>query len=375
MDQYKISSSNQSHTENPLHTKKTEPGELRELPSMEELLLQNLVTGDAEAQIRAATQLGNLSSKQRHSLAERGVMLPLISMLHSQDFEAIEAALLALLSLAFGSERNKRRILKYGALPAVLSLLQCGSKALMELTITALMILSSCKANKLSIASSGAIEQIIEILNRDYANANGMNTNKDTITISMQARLDAVATLHNLSTCHHIMPSLVSSGVVSSLLQIIRSCEKPSQLVEKAIALLDDIVSSSKIPLKETAGTCGAIGALVETLEEGSMESKEHAVRILLFICQSCRENYGGLILREGVMPGLLQLKVDGTWRAKTMAEELLLLLRDCSSYGPSNQQSRNEVIEQIMQEIDAEGEEVAGSTALRLLAKLSIMQ
>ncbi|PRQ54039.1 hypothetical protein RchiOBHm_Chr2g0173151 [Rosa chinensis] len=202
-----------------------------------------------------------------------------------------------------------------------------------------------------------------------------MNTNKDTITISMQARLDAVATLHNLSTCHHIMPSLVSSGVVSSLLQIIRSCEKPSQLVEKAIALLDDIVSSSKIPLKETAGTCGAIGALVETLEEGSMESKEHAVRILLFICQSCRENYGGLILREGVMPGLLQLKVDGTWRAKTMAEELLLLLRDCSSYGPSNQQSRNEVIEQIMQEIDAEGEEVAGSTALRLLAKLSIMQ
>ncbi|KAL6135816.1 hypothetical protein ACLB2K_068041 [Fragaria x ananassa] len=339
---------------------------------MEELLLQNLVTGDAEAQIRAATQLGNLSSKQRHSLAERGGMLPLISMLHSQDFEANEAALLALLSLAFGSERNKRLILKSGALPELLSLLQCRSEVLMELTITALMILSSCKANKLSIASSGAIEQIVDILSGEYANGTGMNTNKDTITISMQARLDAIATLHNLSTCHHIMPSLASSGVVFSLLQIIRFCEKPSQLVEKAIALLDDVVSSSQILLKETASSCGAIGALVETLEEGSMESKEHAVRILLFICQSCRENYRGLILREGVMPGLLQLTVDGTWRAKTMAEELLLLLRDCSSYGPRNQQSRNEVIEQIMQEIDAEGEEVGGSTALRLLDKLS---
>lgn len=171
--------------------------------------------------------------------------------------------------------------MKSGALPALLSLLQCRSEVLMELTITALMILSSCKANKLSIASSGAIEQIVDILSGDYANGTGMNTNKDTITISMQARLDAIATLHNLSTCHHIMPSLASSGVVFSLLQIIRFCEKPSQLVEKAIALLDDVVSSSQIPLKETASSCGAIGALVETLEEGSMESKEHAVRIL----------------------------------------------------------------------------------------------
>lgn len=277
--------------------------------------------------------------------------------------------------------RNKRWILKSGALPVLINLLQCQSKALIELTITAFMILSSCKGNKLSIASSGAIEQILEILNRDYANANsnGMhmnkNKNKNTIAISTQARLDSVATLHNLSTCHQIMPSLVSAGVVFSLLQIIRSCQKPSQLVEKAIALLDEIVSSSKSSLKETAATYGAIGALVETIEEGSTESKEHAVRILLFICQSCRENYRGLILREGVMPGLLQLTVDGTWRAKTMAEELLLLLRDCSSYGPRNQQSRNEVIEQIMQEIDAEGEEVAGTTALRLLAKLSGIQ
>ncbi|XP_050380031.1 U-box domain-containing protein 6 [Argentina anserina] len=339
---------------------------------MEELLLQNLVTGDVVAQIQAATQLGNLSGKQRQSLAERGVMLPLISMLHSQDFEAIEAALLALLSLAFGSERNKRWILKSGALPALISLLQCRSKALMELAITALMILSSCKANKLSIASSGAIEQIVGILNGGYDNANGHSMNM--ISISMQARLDAIATLHNFSTCHHILPSLVSSGVVFSLLQIICSCEKQSQLVEKAIALLDDIVSSTKIPLEEISSTCGAIGALVETLEEGSMESKEHAVRILLLICQSCRENSRGLILREGVMPGLLQLTVEGTWRAKAMADELLLLLRECSSYDRRNQQSRNVVIEQIMQEIDAE-EEVAGSTALRVLAKLSSMQ
>lgn len=72
---------------------------------MEEVVMENLFNGEREAQIGAANELANLGSKQRHKLAERGVIPPLISMLHSQDYEAIEAALFALLSLAFGSER------------------------------------------------------------------------------------------------------------------------------------------------------------------------------------------------------------------------------------------------------------------------------
>ncbi|CAB4305674.1 unnamed protein product [Prunus armeniaca] len=339
---------------------------------MEELVLQNLFNGDREAQIEAATELGKLNSKQRHKLAKRGVMVPLISMLHSPDVEAIKAALFSLLSLAFGSERNKSMIVESGALPVLLNLLRCESEALIELTIAALLILSSCKTNKLAIAKSGAIQLVVEILN--------MNN----VIISMQARLDAIAALHNLSTCHQIVPDLVSGGVIFSLLQIIQySLEKPGQLVDKAIALLDDIIFSSKNALKEAAATHGAIRALVEIIEEGSMERKEHAVRILLLICQNCREIYRGLILKEGAMPGLLQLSVDGTWRAKTMARELLFLLRDWSGsgYGSSNQQSRNRVIEQIMQEIDAEEERVVGTstTALKLveemLAKLSGIQ
>jgi hypothetical protein len=72
---------------------------------MEEMVVENLFNGEREAQIEAARELSKLSSKQRHKLVERGVMSPLILMLHSQDYEAIEAALFALLSFAFGSER------------------------------------------------------------------------------------------------------------------------------------------------------------------------------------------------------------------------------------------------------------------------------
>lgn len=160
------------------------------------------------------------------------------------------------------------------------------------------------------------------------------------------------------------------------MLQLIHCTEKSSEYVGKAVALLEDIVSLSKDALQETAGTSGAIRALVETVEEGSPQCREHAVRILLFICKSCREKYRGLILREGVMPGLLQLSVDGTWEAKNMAGELLLLLRDCASYGSRNKQSKHEMIEQIMQEIDAEEGRVVDTTTLRLveemIAKLS---
>ncbi|XP_022740546.1 U-box domain-containing protein 13 [Durio zibethinus] len=337
---------------------------------MEDLLVENLFSGNREVQIQAATELSKLSSKQRHRLAERGIISPLVSMLQSQDYEAIEASLLALLGLAFGSERNKIRIVKAGVIPVLLDLLQCQNEQLIELTMAAMLILSSCTANKLVIASSGTIQLLVEILNLINSDVNNSSI------FSMQARIDAIATLQNLSTCPQIIPSVASSGVIYSLLQLTHCSEKSSELTEKAMALLENIVSSSENSIQETVSIGGAIRILVEAVEEGSPQSKEHAVGILLHICQSCRDKYRGLILMEGIMPGLLQLSVDGTWRAKSMARELLLLLRDCSNYASTSKQSKHELMEQVMQAIDADAEKVTGTT-LRLveemITKLSI--
>ncbi|KAI9178260.1 hypothetical protein LWI28_024445 [Acer negundo] len=337
---------------------------------MEEmLLLDGLFNGDTQVQIQAASQLSKLSSRHRNKLVERGIIVPLVSMLRSQDYGAVEAALLSLLSLAFGSERNKIQIVKSGVVPVLLELLQCQNEALIELAVAAMLILSSCKANKLVIASFGAIQVLVEIL---YISDNGDDHN---CSISMQAKLDAIATLHNLSTCHQLIPSIVSSGAPYMLLQLVHSSDKSSVLPEKAVSLLENVVTLSENALQEVAATSGAIRALVEGIEEGSPLCKEHAVAILLLVCRNRRDKHRVLILREGVMPGLLQLSVDGTCRAQNMARELLLLLRDCSKYGSTSKQSKNELIEQIMEEIDAEGERVSGTT-LRLveemIAKLS---
>ncbi|KAL4393847.1 hypothetical protein AHAS_Ahas02G0092900 [Arachis hypogaea] len=159
--------------------------------------------------------------------------------------------------------RNKTRIIKCGALPVLLNHLHSQSQTVVQLTVAAMLTLSSCKANKVAIASSGALQHLAEF----------------------------------------------------------------------AIGLLENIVSSSESALCEAASVGGAIRILVETIEDGSSLGKEHAVGILFLICQSCREKYRGMILREGGMPGLHQLSIDGTRRAKNMARELLLLLRDYSDY------------------------------------------
>ncbi|XP_057983480.1 U-box domain-containing protein 4 [Malania oleifera] len=331
---------------------------------MEEIVLEALFSGDGEAQVQAATNLSKLSSRQRHKLAEKGVISPLLSMLLSQDFRAIEAALFALLSIAFGSERNKIRIVKSGTVPLFLRFLQCESESLIDLAVAALLTLSSCTANKHEIAGSGVIQHLIELLAADFTG--------DARPISLQAKFDAIATLHNLSTCKEITPLIVSSGIVSSLLQIISNSDKSSGLVEKATMLLESVVSSSETALREIGGEEGAIPAMVEAIEEGSAQCKESAVAILAVMCRSCRERNRGLILREGAMPGLLQLSVDGTARAKQTATELLWLLRDCSKYGSRRKKALKrevKVLEQVMEEINGAG--VKEGTALRMVEKM----
>ncbi|CAA3027550.1 U-box domain-containing protein 2 [Olea europaea var. sylvestris] len=323
---------------------------------MEEVVLKALLFGGGDDRIAAAREVANFSSKQRQKVAEKGVISPLVLMLCEEDCEAIQAALFALLSLAFGSERNKIRIGKSGAIPKILKILQCQIEPLLDLAAAALLILSSCTQNKLEIAASGAIQLLINLL----------NLNRD--NISMQAKLDILSTLHNLSTCPQSVRQIALSGCVVSLLQLVHGLEKSSDLVEKIMGLLEEIVSSSETALKVAAEIEGAISVLVEAMEEGSAQCKEHAVGILLVICQNYRDRYRGMILREGVMPGLLQLSVDGTWRGKEKAKELLLLLRDDSNSGSRSKQSKNVLLEKVMRKIDR-GER--GGTSLKLVEEM----
>ncbi|KAK1432735.1 hypothetical protein QVD17_09633 [Tagetes erecta] len=298
-------------------------------------VIEALLFGDHDAKSAAAEAVTRLTNKQRHKLAENGAIPAIVDMLHApRDYKTLESAIFALLSLAYGSERNKIRIAKSGAIPLLLNLIQSQIDPLIDHAIAAILILSSCTANKPSMAACGAIEILIETL--------GENN-------STQVKLDIIVTLHNLSQW---IPNILLSYTSSTLIQLINQSEKSSKLVEKSLSLLENIVSSSENALREAASTEFAIRVLVETVEEGSKQCKEYAVGILLMVCESCRETYRGMILREGAIPGLLQVSIDGSKRAKTSAKTLLRLLRDRSS-GFRSERLKNVVLEEVMGEID----------------------
>ncbi|KAL2240560.1 U-box domain-containing protein 4 [Sesamum indicum] len=316
--------------------------------------------GEREAQISAARDVGKLSSKQKQILAEKGLISQLVFMLHTQDYQSVEAALFALLNLAFGSERNKLRIVKSGAIPPILKILQCRNESLLQLALAALLVLSSCSGNKPEIASSGAVQLLIHLLASEFPIGQ---------SISHQAKLDIISTLHNLSSSPQIIPSIVLSGGLISLIQLIHESDKSSDIAEKAMALLQSIISSSDIALNQVSEMGGATRVLVEAVEDGTGQCKEHAVGILEQICRSCGERYRGMILREGAMPGLLQLSVDGSRQAREKAKDLLLLLRDCSRGGSSRvKQSKRVLFEEVMRQIDGGGR---AGTSIQLVEEM----
>ncbi|XP_027181892.1 uncharacterized protein LOC113780277 [Coffea eugenioides] len=116
---------------------------------MEDVIVEALLSNKREAQILAAKELGKLATKLRQKLAERGIISRLVTMLRKQVYEATEAALCSAL--------NKIRIANSGTIPVLLEIIQCQKESLIDLAAAALLVLSSCFANKLAIVASGAV--------------------------------------------------------------------------------------------------------------------------------------------------------------------------------------------------------------------------
>ncbi|XP_051117674.1 U-box domain-containing protein 4 [Andrographis paniculata] len=326
-------------------------------------MAEALLFGEREAQILAAREIGHLSTKQKQVLSENGVIPPLVLMLHSHDYDSVEASLFALLNLAFGSERNKRRIVKAGAVPAILEIIRQQNEPLLELALAFLLVLSSCSSNKSIIVCSGGIQLLIELFDSQFPNCQ---------CVSNQAKFDIISTLHNLSNSPQAIASIMLSGGLITLIQFVYESEKSSSLAEKAVALLESIVSSSEAALNQACEVGGVIQMLVEAVEEGSPECQEHAAGILLMICRRSRDRYRGMILKEGAMPGLLQLSVDGSRRAREKARSLLILLRDCGGGGGSGggvSMSKKAALEEVMRKIDS-GER-SGSNSVEMVEEM----
>ncbi|KAL0307214.1 UNVERIFIED_CONTAM: hypothetical protein Sradi_6138700 [Sesamum radiatum] len=206
-----------------------------------------------------------------------------------------------------------------------------------------------CASNKPTIVASGAALLLVQVL----------------CSGSVQGRVDAVTALYNLSTCDEEPKLVLDAKAVPPLIDLLKECKKYSKFAEKTTFLLE-IFSGSDEGRSAITNVNGGILALVETVEDGSSISMSHAVGALLSLCQSSRDKYRDLILKEGAIPGLLRLTAEGTPIAQDRARTLLDLLRNSC---PEKSLTSSE-LERIVYDFAAhvDGSDKAAETAKRLL-------
>lgn len=316
--------------------------------------LQLIQSDDLNSKVQAAKEIRRLTKTshrcRRHFSA---AVKPLVDMLRSDSDEATEASLLALLNLAVKDETNKIDIVNAGALEPIISFLQLESSTLQEYATASILTLSASSVNKPIIGDSGAIPLLVDILRCG----------------SSQAKADAAMTLYNLSTRANLLTLILDAKPIPPLVNLLKTCKKSSKTAEKGTALIESLVGFDEGRISLTSEE-GGILAVVEVLESGSLQSREHAVGTLLTMCQSDRCKYREPILKEGVIPGLLELTVQGTPKSRCKAQTLLQLLRD-SPYPRSELQP--DTLENIVCNIicHMEGEDQSGKKAKQMLADM----
>lgn len=248
--------------------------------------------------------------------------------------------------------RNKTKILEAGALEPIISFLTSENSNLQEYATASLLTLSASTSNKPVIGASGAIPLLVETLRHG----------------SSQGKIDAVMALSNLSTCPDNLSIILETKPIPSIVNLLKSSKKSSKTAEKCCGLIESLVGFDEGRTALTAEEGGVL-AVVEVLENGSLQSREHAVGALLTMCQSDRCRYREPILKEGVIPGLLELTVQGTPKSQTKAQTLLRLLRD-SPYPRSELQpdTLENIVCNIISQID--GDEQSGK-AKKMLAEM----
>ncbi|KAL2241445.1 U-box domain-containing protein 4-like [Sesamum indicum] len=319
-----------------------------------------LRSDDLSLRVQAAKEIRRLTkTSQRYRRYFSAAVGPLVDMLSYQSAEANEAALAALLNLAVKDETNKIKIIEAGALKPIIGFLQSENLALQEHAAAALITLSASSVNKQVISASGAIPLLVEILGHG----------------SSQAKYDAVMALYNLSTYTDNLGQILETEPIPLLVDLLKSCKRSSKTAEKCTALIESLVGfeEGRMALKSEDG---GILAVVEVLEGGSPQSREHAVGALLTMCESDRSRYREPILMEGVIPGLLELTVQGTPKSQSKAQMLLRLLRD-TPYPRSELQpdTIENIVSNIISQIDGEDQVGKAKQMLAEMVQVSMEQ
>ncbi|EEF29413.1 ubiquitin-protein ligase, putative [Ricinus communis] len=202
---------------------------------------------------------------------------------------------------------------------------------------------------RMATAASSAVQRALRLVQSD----------------ELELKIEGAKDIRKLTKTSQRCRRQLSEAVYSlvSMLYVLGSRDSHESAL---LALLNLAVQDEKTALTSEEG---GVLAVVEILENGSVQSREHAVGALLTMCQSDRCKYREPILREGVIPGLLELTVQGTSKSQIKAQTLLQLLRE-TPYPRSELQADTleNIVCNIISQID--GDEQSGK-AKKMLAEM----
>ncbi|KAH0983570.1 hypothetical protein GBA52_010747 [Prunus armeniaca] len=291
--------------------------------------LQLIQSDNQDSKLQGAQEIRRLTKTSHRCRRQLSASVgPLVAMLRVPDStESHESALLALLNLAVKDETNKIKIVEAGALEPIISFLESQSSNLQEYAAASLLTLSASAVNKPIIGSSGAIPLLVETLRHG----------------SPQAKVDSVMALSNLSTHPSNLTIILEAKPVPSIVTLLKPCKKSSKTAEKCCALIESLVGFDEGRTALTSEEGGVL-AVIEVLENGSLQSREHAVQ--------------------------------GTPKSQTKAHTLLHLLRD-SPYPRSELQADTleNIVCNIISQIDGDDQSGKAKKMLAEMVQVSMEQ
>ncbi|XP_020100201.1 U-box domain-containing protein 7-like [Ananas comosus] len=242
-----------------------------------------------------------------YAMLSNGFMDALICFLTNSHEKSNVKALKtgAQLFLAFlSNSRVEILSLSEGAFPLLATLVNSQIRAESLLILERLSHQLSCLSH---IVSSGIAPSIIKLL-----------SSEDTKLVERATKI-----LSEISSHSDIKPLLISSNCISTLASVL----KDGRLSEYCLKILHNM-SDTEEALDLIAKTNGCLASIVEILDIGDRDEQEDAVSILHSVCSHSVENCM-LVMKEGVIPALVDISVNGSEEGKETSIKLLRLLRD----------------------------------------------
>ncbi|XP_019168654.1 PREDICTED: U-box domain-containing protein 7-like [Ipomoea nil] len=275
--------------------------------------VKKLHFGSWEEKEAAAMEIKTVAQqdlKRRKSMAELGVIPPLVSMFASQVAERRRLAVQALVELANGSYTNKALMVEAGLLSKFPEKMDISEESTRQEFVQLLLSITSLANAQLpAINTSRIVPFLVSILES--------STNNDTIELCL-------STLHNLSSVLENAGILVKNGVVSILLNL----SSIKEVSDKALAVLGNlaVTLTGKKALEESPVMPESLIEIM-TWEE-KPKSQELSVYILMILAhQSSVEREK--MAKAGIVAVLLEVALLGSALAQKRALKLLQWFKD----------------------------------------------